>query len=111
MDLIGYYNMFKNESDKLRIMAVNDNYMFNNHISSYLYKIHFIPYEYKNKNRFEHYNIISQYYGINKGNMMNLDEYSSMCMNGHIILKRLPILGRIHRLRILSRVLVDSWVS
>jgi hypothetical protein len=88
MDLDGYYNMFKNESDKLRFMASDDNYMFNTNISSYLYKIYYLPYEYKNKNRFEHFNIISQYYGIDKGNMYRLVEYSSMCMGGHLILKR-----------------------
>lgn len=88
MDLDGFYDMFKNKMDETKRNASNDSYIFNLNVSSYLNKILYMPYQYKNKNRFEHYDIISQYYWIDSYNMDKLVRYSSLCMGGQHILKR-----------------------
>jgi len=58
MDLDGYYNMFKNKDD---IMKLDENSL-NEHIIKYLQKITYMSYQYKNKNRIQHFELIVQYH-------------------------------------------------
>ena len=88
MDLDGYYNMFKDEVN-MKKMASEYNDTFNNIISHYLNKIMYLPYQYKNKNRLEHYELILQYYNINETNMHRIVSNISICMGGHHLLKKI----------------------
>lgn len=88
MDLDGYYNMFKNDVD-MKKMASDNNIKFNEYVAHYLNKITYLPYQYKNKNRLEHYELILQYYGINEPNMHKIVIYISICMGGHHLLKKI----------------------
>ena len=87
MDLDGYYNMFKNEVN-MKKMASEDN-QFNEYVSYYLNKIMYLPYQYKNKHRIEHYELILQYYNINESNMHRIVSNISICMGGHHLLKKI----------------------
>ena len=89
MDLDGYYNMFK---DKVEMTKSEDYIKFNETVSQYLNKIVYLPYQYKNKNRLEHYELILQYYydnNINETNMHKLVSNISICMGGHHLLKKI----------------------
>ncbi len=86
MDLDGYYNMFKNKDNIMKL----DKESLHDHIIKYLQKITYMSYQYKNKNRFQHFELIVQYHdNIYESTIYRMVAHINICMGGHHLLKKL----------------------